>query len=192
MPPGNAGGVLMRALLRQRLDFARPQAAVKLGGQLAGIAVLVAGVLLCAGLFAHYRSLDREIEAAERSIERLARVTLPGRQLRGNSRAALIAEVRWANDAAARLTIPWDDLFGAVESATDNQIALLALQPNFPKAELRVAGEADDFGALRRYLDRLDASKVLEGVQLVSHEVVSRGAANPIRFELTARWKVRA
>ena len=182
----------MRALFRQNLDFARPQAAVRLGGQFPGIAVLVAGVLLCLGLFAQYRALDREIEAAERSIDRLARVTLPGRQLQGNSRAALIAEVRWANAAAARLTIPWDDLFSAVESATDNQIALLALQPNFAKGELRVAGEADDFGALRRYLDRLDASKVVEGVQLTNHEVVSRGTANPIRFELSARWQVRA
>lgn len=182
----------MRALRRQRLDFARPQATVKLGGNFLGIAVLVAGVALCAGLFAHYRSLERELETAERSIERLARVTLPGRQLHGNSRAALIEEVRWANQAAGLLTIPWDDLFSAVESATDKQIALLSLQPSFPKAELRIAGEADDFGALRRYLDRLDASRVLVGVQLLSHEVVSRGAASPIRFELTAKWRLRA
>jgi Tfp pilus assembly protein PilN len=192
MPPGDAGGMLMRAILRQRLDFARPQATVKLGGHLLGVVVLAAGVALCAGLFARYQSLNRELEAAERSIERLARITMPGRQLHGNSRAALIEEVRWANQAAAQLTIPWDDLFSAVESATDKQIALLSLQPSFSKAELRIAGEADDFGALRRYLDRLDASEVLEGVQLVSHEVVNRGAATPIRFELTAKWKVRA
>ena len=177
---------------KQRLDFAHPQPAVKLKGNLPGVLVLAASLVICTGLALHYQNLAREIDAAEARIERLARLNSPQRQARGSSREALVEEVRQVNLAAAQLTIPWDNLFREVESATDRGVALLALQPNFQKRELRISGEADDFGALRLYLDRLAGGQQLEAVRLVSHELVTRGTATPVRFEITASWKARS
>ena len=178
-------------MFRHRLDFAHPQPAVKLNGSRLGALVLAASLIVCAGLGWHYRALTQEIDAAEKRIEQLLRINSPLRQPRAGSRQTLINEVRLVNQAALQLTIPWDDLFREVESASDRRVALLALQPNFQKREVRISGEADDFGALRRYLDRLERGEELEGVRLISHEFVTRGTATPVRFEITAGWRVR-
>lgn len=178
-------------VFRHRLDFAHPQPAVKLNGSRLGALALAASLVVCAGLGLHYQALTQEIEAAEASIEQLLKSSSRLRQPRASSRQTLINEVRQVNQAALQLTIPWDELFRELESATDRRVALLALQPNFQKREIRISGEADDFGALRRYLDRLERGEELEGVRLISHEIVARGTATSVRFEITAGWRVR-
>ena len=177
-------------MLRQRLDFAHPQPAVKLSGNLGGALVLAASVLLAAGLVAHQRDLAEELDSVETKIGRLARAQSPRLAVQG-SRQTVAEEVRRVNQAAMRLTIPWEELFQTVEAAADKRVALLALQPNFQKRELKISGEADDFGVIRRYVERLESGEALAEVRLVSHEVVSRPGATRIRFELTAAWRLR-
>ena len=174
-------------MLRQRLDFARPQPAVSMSGRLLGLLVLAASLALAALLAARYQSLGREIESVETRMGQLSRAG-NGAQMRLASREAIVQEVRRVNQAAARLTIPWEDLFATIESATDKQVALLALQPNFQKRELKITGEAEDFDAIRRYMERLEEGETLAEARLLSHELVSRPNANLIRFELTATW----
>ena len=177
---------------RQRLNFALPQPIVKLKGRAHGILVLTASVALAAVLMHHYTELAGEIELVEARIGSLTRLTRPGRTAPA-SREQIAEEVRRANRAAAQLTIPWDDLFDAVESATDNKrVALLALQPNFQKRELKISGEAEEFGAIIEYIGRLERGEALGEVRLISHEVMSRQSSSGIRFELMAKWRVRA
>lgn len=177
-------------MLRQRLDFAHPQPVVKLTGRALGTLVLAASVALAAGLVAHYLELAEGSEAAETQVRRLARANAPGRLVQG-SREAAVEEVRRVNRAAAQLTIPWEDLFQAVESATDKRVALLALQPNFQKRELKISGEADDFGAILKYMERLESGEALAEVRLISHEMVVRQNSSRIRFELTSTWRLQ-
>ena len=177
-------------MLRQRLDFAHPQPAVKLSGHALGTLVLAASVVLTAGLVAHYLELAEGNESAETQIRRLARANAPGRLVQG-SREAVLEEVRRVNRAATQLTIPWEDLFQAVESATDKRVSLLALQPNFQKRELKISGEADDYGAILRYIERLEDGEALTEVRLISHELVVRQNASRIRFELISTWRMQ-
>lgn len=176
-------------MLRQRLDFAHPQPVVKLNGRLYGVLVLVASVALAIGLAVRYQELAEGIESVETQIKHLMRANAPGRLDRG-SRETVAEEVRRVNQAAMRLTIPWEDLFRTLESATDKRVALLALQPNFQKRELKISGEAEDFGAIRQYIERLESGEALVEVRLISHEVVSRPNSTRIRFELTATWRL--
>lgn len=177
-------------MLRQRLDFAHPQPAVKLNGTLHGSLVLVAGAALAFALFVHYQELAEETESAETRVKRLARSVAPGRLDRA-SREAVAEEIRRVNQAAQRLTIPWDSLFRTVEAAADKRVALLSLQPNFQKRELKITGEAEDYGAILKYIERLERGGALTGVRLVSHEVVvARPNAMQMRFELNAGWRL--
>ncbi|MFM9967930.1 MAG: PilN domain-containing protein [Burkholderiales bacterium] len=178
-------------MIKQHLDFAHPQPVVKLQGNTLGAMVLVASLAVCALIGWHYRTLALQIDATEARIEQLRKRSALAVTPRGSSREALIDEVRQVNQAAAQLTIAWDEMFREVEAATDRRVALLVLRPNVQKRELRISGEADDFGALRAYLERLDQGKVLENVRLVSHEIISRGNATPLRFEISAGWQVR-
>jgi Tfp pilus assembly protein PilN len=175
---------------RLRLDFAHPQPALRLGGGLAGVLVLAAAVALATALVVRHQDLVTETESVEARIARLARAGAPER-IPAGSRERIAAEVHRINLAAVRLTIPWEELFQAVEAATDRRIALLALQPNFQKGELKISGEADDFSAIRQYMDRLGGGETLGEVRLVSHEVVTRPGESRIRFELTSAWRPR-
>jgi len=47
----------------------------------------------------------------------------------------LTLEVKHANDVLRQLTLPWDELFQAVESAAGKKIALLALEPDTEKTD---------------------------------------------------------
>lgn len=177
-------------MLKQRLDFARPQPSIRLNGRLIGGLVLGASLALAAGLYFHYRNLAVEIESSEERIARLIRDGFAARPSLG-SREAAAEEVRRVNQAAVQLTIPWDELFSAVESATDRRVSLLSLQPNFARRELRISGEAENFGALREYIERLNRRDALDGLRLMSHEVVSRQYGTQIRFELMGAWRLR-
>lgn len=182
----------MTAMHRQALDFAHPQPAVRLNRNYAGPVLLVMGLLSCVGLVFEYTRIATAIEAAEGEVRRLARHAGPPRQMAAISRDALAEEIRRANQAASQLTIPWDELFEAVESANDEKLALLSLQPNFPKRELKIAGEAASFEALRAYSERLGAAQAIAEVRLLSHEVVTGPRGTVVRFELSAGWRVKA
>jgi len=175
-------------MLRQRLDFAHSQPFVKLNGRLYGGLVLIAGIALASVLVVRYLDLAERTDTAETQIKRIARSTALGRL--GGSREAIAEEIRRVNQAALRLTIPWEDLFRTVEAATDKRVALLSLQPNVQKRELRIIGEAEDFGAILGYIERLERGEALAGVRLVSHEVVAGTNATHLRFELTSTWRL--
>ena len=177
-------------MLRQRLDFSRPQPAVTLNGRFYGGGVLAAGIVLAVVLVMHQQGLLEDIDTTETQVKRLARAGATGRQDRA-SREAMAEEIRRVNQAATRLTIPWENLFKTVEGAADKSVALLSLQPNFQKRELKISGEADDFAAIMRYVERLEGGGALSDVRLVSHEVVARPGAAQLRFELTAAWKAQ-
>lgn len=178
-------------MLKQRIDFAHPQPPVKLTGPLLGGLMLAASVALAVGLVVRYQDLTAEIESTETKVERLMRANAPERTVRG-LREAVAEEVRRVNLAAVRLTIPWEELFKTVEAATDKRVALLSLQPNFQKRELKISGEADDFGAILSYIGRLESGGALAEVRLVSHEVAGRQNSTAIRFEVAATWRPRA
>lgn len=175
---------------RLKLDFAHPQGTVSTARRPYGVVLLAGALALAAGLALHYRNLDDDISTAEDRIARLKR------QARGVAAESLspdvMEEVQSVNRAASRLTIPWENLFQAVESVSDKRIALLSLQPNFPKRELKISGEAEDFPAIRQYIERLEETRAVADVRIVSHEVVTRPNAMQIRFELFAKWNERA
>ena len=62
----------------------------------------------------------------------------------------------------------------------------------YKRVLLKISGEANDFSAIMKYLERLKDGEALTEVRLVNHEVVSRPNANAIRFELNATWRLPA
>ena len=176
---------------RQRLDFVMPQPVVRLRTNLLGGLTLLAGILLAAGMIAYQVFLLDGIEQTEAQVAHLVRSESPV-QASAATRKLVFEEVRQVNQVAEQLTIPWNDLFLAVESASSKHVALLSLQPDYRKHELRISGEADDFETLRAYTEQLGASQVLMDVRLLNHEVISGRGQGVVRFEVLATWRQRA
>ncbi len=103
----------------------------------------------------------------------------PGRQ-RSTERgsAELVQEVNNANDALRHLTVPWESLFHAVESSGNQNITLLAIEPDIEKQQVRINGEAKNFSSLMTYITHLQGQAVLGSVYLQNSRCATRGSGS--------------
>jgi len=102
------------------------------------------------------------------------------------ARNATAEEVAVAKDTLQRLSTPWDQLFGALEKAANDQVALLAIQPD-PKARtVLISGDSKDYLAALTYVLNLSRSEALTGVQLSRHETKQDQKA--VGFSVSAAW----
>lgn len=89
---------------------------------------------------------------------------------------------------ARRLSLPWDELFRAIESASAQRVALLSIDPDAQSGRLTITGEAVDHRAVLAYLSRLSRLPQLRQVHLLEHEVQDE-APQSVRFVVAAHWR---
>ncbi len=175
---------MMRAL---HLDFLHPA-----GPRLQiGLALLALGVA-AAGLVAwRYYALTGEVARVEARLEdaqRLARRDLPRMRLPAGDPKAVSQEVGRANAVLASLTVPWDAMFGELESAASASVALLGIQPDGAGRQVRLAGEARRFEDLLAYVAALEATPGFANVFLAGHELKPGSGGQVVAFTLAAEW----
>lgn len=98
-------------------------------------------------------------------------------------------EIKMARDALDRLSMPWGKLFGALETATGEKVALLAIEPDVRTGTVLITGEAADYRSALDYVSALDRTGTLQRPHLVHHE---RNAGDPqsgLRFSISAAWR---
>jgi hypothetical protein len=151
---------------------------------------ILLGIALVAllDLGASWKQLDDEIASAEsRGAGSRSR---GGAQLAQRGRGEGSAGAfRDADQVARSLNLPWDKLFRSVEEATDEGVALLALQPDPQKREISISGEAKDYAAILAFVTRLDKRQSLHDVHLVKHEVREDDPQRPTFFSIVASWE---
>jgi len=174
----------MRAL---HLDFLRPA-----GPRLqVGLALLALGVVAAVLVAWRFLALGRDVDELEvrlADVKRLERRELPRMRVSAGDPKVLAQEVGRANAVLASLTLPWDAMFGELESAANANVGLLAIQPDGSGRQVRLAGEARSFEALLAYVARLESTAGFANVLLATHELKPGGAERPVAFTLTADW----
>ena len=165
------------------IDF-RPS---RRAGSWLGACILLAGLIAAVAVGEHYRALERSRDALEADMRSRTRVK-PAIERAGNASAPAALERRkQARQAVVRaLGRPWERLFGDIEAAPVEDIALLAIEPDARRAQVRIAGEARDAAALHRYVAALETTGSLDRVGLVQHEALAEGA---LRFVLVGHWQ---
>jgi Tfp pilus assembly protein PilN len=167
------------------LDFMQPHAR----RTWLGVVLLIAGAATAYGLLAQYYAQLRESVELEERIDgahRAVRREMPRLRVAGGR--ALALEVRTANLVIAQINVPWDELFGEIEAATDADVALLAIQPDPATGQVRISGEARKLESVLGYITRLEARDGLTNVLLLSHELKDT-PARPVAFTIAAKWK---
>lgn len=157
----------------------------------AGRALLgVSAVLLAFELFQMGSALvARRAESAglvefEARRSRIAAVLVP----LARPNPAYLAKVRSAQLVARSLTTPWADLLAALESAPQQAVALLSIEPSWSKQSVRLTAEAHDPQAMLDYIDALQNDSRLLSVALISHQFELQTPGAPVRFQLQAGW----
>ncbi len=175
-------------MIRLRLDYQRSMKPFPLAG---GI-VLLAAVAMLMLTGGYYYRLTSKITDWESSLERLERAS--GRQITGVNPGmhGAFQDIKQASEILRQLTLPWENLFRAVESSTDRQITLLGMEPDIEKHVVNISCEAKDIEAMLGFIQRLEKQQEFGSVYLQSHQIQERDPDRPVRFSLVAHWRVGA
>ena len=126
-------------------------------------------------------------EAVARKEARLARIGHPAPGANGAAaRDVSPEEIAFARETIRRLSVPWDDLFGALESTLTDKVALLAIEPDPKSGTIVISGDGRDYVSTLDYVSELGRSGVLDQVHLVKHELRASGPQQPVAFSISA------
>jgi HAMP domain-containing protein len=165
---------------RLDLDFRKPSRSSRWAGR-----VLLAVALAVTGDMAYsYLSLTRSIAHGQAEV---ARAT-GSREARKSARSVPAEELAAARETVQRLTLPWSSLFGALESAASDQVALLGIEPDPRSGKVVISGDSKDYLAALSYVLNLSRSEALSSVELVRHELKQNDPQHPVAFAVSAAW----
>jgi hypothetical protein len=171
------------ALQPLELDFRRRAG----GSRYAGAALLVIGLVFAVDLGVSQQSLRQAVLDKERRLAPLERNNAAKRAAPG-ARASSTAELAAARETVARLSTPWDNLFGALEAAAGERVALLAIEPDPMSGSALIHAAAADYLAALNYVLELQRASTLEKVRLVKHELRPKGPPGLVAFTVSASW----
>ena len=166
---------------RLEIDFVGRRRSAWAGRVLLAVAVAFAGDVAWS-----YRQAQDTLHAAEalaaaRSAPRAAAVP-------ESAAPATPEELAQVRETVARLTLPWEKLFGAIEGAANDKVAVLAVEPDSRSGTVTISGDSKDYLAALSYVLNLRQSDALRQVQLVRHEVKANDPQRAVAFTVTAHW----
>ena len=100
-------------------------------------------------------------------------------------------EVAAVRETVQRLSLPWDELFAALEAAASDTITLAAIEPDTGKGTVTISADGKDYLAALSYVSNLSRSERLDRVQLVRHEQKANSAGSSVSFAVSAAWSTR-
>jgi hypothetical protein len=152
-----------------------------------GLALLAIGVVGLVGVMSDYRDIAGQAEEIDWRLANVRGST----KVRAPDAATLRADQE-ATQAVADLRTPWSALLEELERAgadSDGSIALLDVEPDREKHEVRILAEAPTLNAALAYVRRLQESQALRYPMLESHEIRQKDPQRPVRFQIRADWR---
>jgi hypothetical protein len=163
------------------LDFRKPRAAAS---RWAGPLLLAVAVAVLADVGVSYRA-ERE-RFAMKSAQLAKLEPRPRGEVIRNASPEALAHAR---DTIERLSLPWESLFTALESAATDQVTLLAIEPDPKAGTVVIAGDGKDYLAALSYVLNLSRMESLRAVHLLRHEVRQQDPQRTVGFAVSAAWK---
>lgn len=163
------------------LDFLRRRPAAPWAGPLL-LALALAFAVDLALAWSEARSAVRDKETRIAALTRVSGTTGEARP------AASPEELAAAAETVRRIALSWDGLFGALEAASSDKVALLAVEPDPRSQTVVILAEGKDYAAALAYVAELRRAGPLSGVHLVRHEVKRDDPQRSIAFSVAASW----
>ncbi|HVO21378.1 MAG TPA: hypothetical protein VMU15_19100 [Anaeromyxobacter sp.] len=153
---------------------------------------LVGAALLLAGLAAAVAlglAFDRKLAERTQLEASLGASAAPRRRPPTPESLQSAAEVATVE---RELRVPWTRLLAELETAardTASTVALLSVEPDPAKQEVRITAEVRALPDALAYLRRLQKIEVLRHPMLESHERRKDDPEHPLRIKLSAGWR---
>lgn len=162
---------------RLELDFRRGRAPSPWTGRV----LFAAALAFAADVGFSYYEVEKAVHANKETLLKAQPKTAPARKVPAEE----LASVR---ETVERIGMPWERLFGALESAANEQIALSGIEPDPKTGTVVISGNGKDYLAALSYVLNLSRQEALSRVQLVRHEATSNDPQGPVAFAISAAW----
>jgi hypothetical protein len=160
---------------RLQLDFVRRVRSPWPGRVLVAVALALAFEMALS-----YKDLRDSVSRSEGSLARAQPRVAPARKLPAEELAAV-------RETVERIGMPWNRLFGALESAASDEVALLGIEPDPKAGTVVISGDSRDYLGVLSYVLNLSRAR-LNRVQLVRHELKANDPQSPVSFAVSAGW----
>lgn len=154
---------------------------------LSGLLFLAIGVAAAIWVYDDFRGSVVRTELLDMSIARYESRSLE------NTSALPPVSAGDVETATRELLTPWSRLLVDLESAavdSEENVALLEIAPDKNKGSVRVSGEARSLLHALNYVERLQQAESLVSPLLENHEIQNSSPERPVRFVVTASWRV--
>jgi hypothetical protein len=157
-----------------------------------GRAMLIAGAVGAVVLAGQYIQMVDEVAQAEVGIRERGVATRkkPVFSSAAGDTQKVALEVTRAREILFQLSMPWNELFASVEAVDAKDVALLSIESDIDKQRVKISAEAKDLDAMLDYLRALEGRPIFADVFLQSHQIQQQDPQRPVRFLLTATWRV--
>ena len=164
---------------RLNLDFRRDSH----GAPWMGRVLLAVAVAVCVDAGLSYSELRKVVSANE--------VRVAKRAPAGPAAKVSAQEVAAVRETVQRLSLPWDELFRALETAATDKVALASIEPDSAKGTVTITADGKDYLAALSYVSNLSRIEGLERVELVRHERKTADPMSPVSFAVSAAWSTK-
>lgn len=172
---------------KARLDF---EFHVKPRAPLAGWLLLGMSCVFCAdvaGTYVHVKERTRDAMQRLAALPADARAAVqpePEYQPKDTER-----ESAFARTVITRMSLPWNDLFRALNASQIEDVQLLGVEPDAEARTVRITAEARDIPAMLTYVARLEGERYFQRAGLVQQETKRDAPRQGISFVVAAAWK---
>lgn len=157
----------------------------------AGWVLLALALTFAADVGFSYLALTKEIARKEARLIVLGERGTPDNLVKTVARPINAEELGFARETIQRLSMPWDNLFAALEAAQIEGVVLLSIEPDPQAGTVTLNGEARDYLKALSYVGTLENQETLTHVHLVRHELKREGRDRSVVFTVSAAWRER-
>lgn len=155
------------------------------------LALLVAGMALVWLCFQVYQT-QQEMQALEQATRNVQNnitdhINSAQKSQAQNKQTDLSKEeLKALNNVVKQLNIPWQDIFKQLEKTIPPDIALLSIEPDAQRSQIRLQAEAESLDSLLRYASTLQNYGIFGRLNYSKHETNEQDPNKPARltFEL--------
>jgi Tfp pilus assembly protein PilN len=159
-----------------------------------GMLALVLGSVSLLLVVWQYRDLvwktsDQEMRVAKLQAQEKNRYSPIASEVRDEEQTA--RETKQANAVILQLSLPWKDLFEALEATRTNEVAVLSIEPNVKNGLVNISAEAKKLDSMLDYAASLQKLALFREVLILNHQVQEQDPEKPIRFVVQAVWELQ-
>ncbi|MBI3771682.1 MAG: hypothetical protein HY272_03170 [Gammaproteobacteria bacterium] len=156
-----------------------------------GMLTLAIGAIFALSVSIYLVHLSREVTSWEARLESASyrKDSLANtKHLDPAQEKQLAHELGRANEMVAQLSMPWNDIFSAIESAQTKSMALLSVEPDSDKGSVLITAEAATLNDVLHYARRLKNTELFTDAYLTDHTIVTAHPERPVRFSVATTW----